>query len=79
MRKQLTSLTIACVAVFAVFMIAAFADGPDDSPDPKKERTVTRKGGDFFLLWGGSSRVRSNRMESLGNRSFRGGGVRGGK
>lgn len=58
---------------------AAFAIGPNDSPDPRSDREINRKSGDMYVFYGGRGYYRSARMTSPMNRSFRGGGLHGGK
>jgi len=77
-------LAIYCGLLFTAFSVAALAIGPNDSPDPDSDTQTTRKSGDLWILYSGrsyGSRYRSNSMKlgSVGNRSFQGGGVHGGK
>ena len=77
-RKANIFLGVGAVAVAAIAGATAFAIGPNDSPDPKSDRTLTRKDGDMYVYYGGH-RYRSGRLTSPLNRSFRGGGLHGGK
>lgn len=77
-RKANVLLGIGAVAVAAIAGATAFAIGPNDSPNPNRDHKVSRKDGDMYIFYGGRS-YRSGRLTSPLNRSFRGGGLHGGK
>lgn len=80
MFMKKSNLMLGAVSAFvAVIGIAtALAIGPDDSPDPNSDKKIERKSGNMYVHWRGRS-YRSARMTSPANRSFRGGGLHGGK
>ena len=82
MRSKLYILTAFCCATFALFLLLALSESPDDCIALDADREVGRKAGDMHVSWYGrsyGSTIRSGRMESPRNRRFRGGGVHGGK
>lgn len=82
MLNNTISLLVVCLLVFGVSVGIAVATPPDDSPDPEKKQSYNRKRGDMFIMYYGYRRGfygRSSRGGSVGNRSFSGGGLRGGK
>lgn len=80
MHKKLIVLVMLCSLGFAVTAGLAFAFAPDDSPRSSEASKLHRKDGDMFVYWGGTrSWRRSLRADSVGNRTFRGGGLHGGK
>ncbi len=82
MLNNTVTLLIVCFLVFAGTFGIAFAASPDDSPDSAQKKTYNRKGGDMYIMYYGYRRGafgRTSRGGSVGNRSFSGGGLRGGK
>lgn len=65
--------------VLALTFAVAYAIPFDDSPEPGKDRVFTRKQGDMAVYWYGRSVTPRARLGSVGNRSFQGGGLHGGK
>ncbi len=82
MLNNTITLLIVCFLVLACTVGMAFAASPDDSPDSTKKQTYNRKGGDMYIMYygyRGGAFGRTSRGGSVGNRSFSGGGLRGGK
>ncbi len=81
MLNNTVTLLIVCFLVLAGTVGIALAASPDDSPDSTKKQTYNRKGGDMYIMYYGYRRGigRTSRGGSVGNRSFSGGGLRGGK
>ena len=75
-----SNLALGAVSALLAFagVATALAIGPNDSPDPNSDKQIQRKSGDMYVHWRGRS-YRSARMTSPANRSFRGGGLHGGK
>ncbi len=78
MSKSNIILAVVCGLVAFLGIATAVAIGPDDSPDPNSDKKIERKSGNMYVHWRGRS-YRSARMTSPANRSFRGGGLHGGK
>lgn len=81
MHKHLIKLTLICGLCMFVVLGIAYATSPDDSPPINKESNIVRKQDSLYVMWygRGPGYVRSGRLGSAGNRSFRGGGLHGGK
>ncbi len=80
MLNNTITLLVVCFLIFAGTVGIAFATSPDDSPDSNRKQTYNRKGGDMYIMYYGYRGYgRSSRGGSVGNRSFAGGGLRGGK
>lgn len=79
MLKHNLSLLIGCGVLF-VGSIAAASFHYDGAPSRNSDQTETRKSGDMVILYhGGTYRALSARRGSAINRSYVGGGLRGGK
>jgi hypothetical protein len=80
MFMKTENLMLGAVSAFLLVggVSMALAIGPNDSPDPNSDKQMERKSGDMYVHWRGRS-YRSARMTSPANRSFRGGGLHGGK
>lgn len=79
MHPQVKSMYIWSGLVVVITLAIALAVPFDDSPAPGKDRTFTRKNGDMAVFWYGRSATPHGRLGSVGNRSFQGGGLHGGK
>ncbi len=78
--RKFMELAFVCVVILVAFIGVSYAIGPDDSPDPHSDRQIQRKSGDMHVIWSGRTyRSRTIRPGSVGNRTFRGGGLHGGK
>ena len=81
MWKFNTALLAGSAVIFAA-SVAAASFHYDGAPDRDADRTTTRKNGDMFIYYGGRSyyhRSMTSRRGGVGMRSYRGGGLRGGK
>ncbi len=78
MLKHNLSLFAAAAVIFTATVAVAAYDF-DGTPDPDEEREYTRKSGDQYVYYGGRHYRTVGRTGSLGRRSFRGGGLHGGK
>ncbi|RAL21799.1 hypothetical protein DL240_13180 [Lujinxingia litoralis] len=88
MLKHLLVLGVFCVLVFGAFTALAFVFSPDNSPPVDHENDLVRTRNDQRIVYYGRAGYygvgrpglhRSGRLGSVGNRSFRGGGLHGGK
>lgn len=79
MLKYNVSLLIGCGVLF-FGTIAAATFHYDGAPDRHTDGTETRKNGDMVVMYhGGTYRALSARRGSALNRTYMGGGLRGGK
>jgi hypothetical protein len=78
------NLGLVALSAFILVGAVAFAAIPaDNAPDPDKQdsQRMSRKNGDMVIFYHGRRGYvgRSLRRGSIGTRSYRGGGLRGGK
>lgn len=79
MLKHNLALIAGSLVLFGSTLAVAAIDF-DSTPDPNEDRQIRRKSGDMFVYYNGRGyRSLSTRRGSLGNRTFRGGGLHGGK
>ena len=79
MLKYNMGLLIGCGVLFAG-TLAASAFQYDGAPDRNTDTNTTRKNGDMLVFYHGRRyRSMSTRRGSIRNRTFTGGGLRGGK
>ena len=79
MLKYNLSLLAGSAVLFAA-SIAAASFHYDGAPDRDEDKRVTAKNGDMIIFYHGRSyRSMSSRRGGAFNRSYRGGGLRGGK
>lgn len=80
MNGHAIGLGLLCGLLFLFIAAIAVAANPDDSPPTDNEREYTRRHRDMHVVYyGRHAYPRSGRLGSVGNRSFRGGGLHGGK
>lgn len=80
LKRNIGLLTISLIIFVGSVAIAAIPT--DNAPENDKDtRRLTRKNGDMIIFYHGRRGYvgRSMRGGSVGNRSYRGGGLRGGK
>lgn len=79
MLKYNMALLIGSATLFTAAIAMASIE-TDGAPPRDENRTYTRKSGDMVIFYNGRGyRSLSTRRGSLHNRSYRGGGLRGGK
>lgn len=79
MLKHNLALIAGSLALFACSIALASVDF-DRPPAPDRDQQITRKRGDMIIFYNGAGyRSLSTRRGSVHNRTFRGGGLHGGK
>ncbi len=80
-RKNLSLIVFTLLIFGSAIAIAAIPFDSAPSNDDDNARNITRKNGDMIIFYSGRRGYygRSHRTGSLGTRSYRGGGLRGGK